>query len=88
MVLWLALLLATGLLAAGLLFLRYKKKDGSTKRTGTRWRQAEYYSRFLAQLSQEQRQRFGSMGEAEQFKAYMDWSLREGLGHADQKVRS
>ena len=85
LVLWIALIAVIGLLASGLLFVLYRKKDKGIKSSGTSWRQTDYYNRFLAQLSQAQRTRFSTFGEAEQFKAYMDWSLKEGSMHVEQK---
>jgi len=85
LVLWLSLVAVAGFLGLGLLFVLYKKKNKGSKRTGSSWRQADYYGRFLAQLSQAQRTRFSTMSEADQFKTYMDWSLREGLGQVDHK---
>lgn len=56
-----------------------RNRERALKKRGTSWRQSEYYAWFYTSLSAEQKKRFLAMGEAEQFKAYMDWSLREGL---------
>ncbi|MBS3984040.1 MAG: hypothetical protein KGZ66_00315 [Selenomonadales bacterium] len=48
------------------------------RRYGVSWRKSQYYHRFLAALSAEQRQRFLDLAEDEQFQQFMDWSLREG----------
>ncbi|MBS3984023.1 MAG: hypothetical protein KGZ66_00230 [Selenomonadales bacterium] len=55
-------------------------RERSLRRRGLSWRKAQYYDSFIATLSAEQKRRFFSLDEGEQYKMYMEWSLREGQG--------
>lgn len=74
---------AFGVIAIGVLVLLVaraaKRREKAEKKRGTSWRQSEYYNRFYAGLATDQKRRFLALSEAEQFKTYMDWSLKEGL---------
>ncbi|MBS4053385.1 MAG: hypothetical protein KGZ64_01235 [Thermaerobacter sp.] len=56
----------------------------ANRRKVSPWRQSEHYKLFLAGLEAADRAQFFAHTEQEQYKLYMDWTLREGL-RADQE---
>jgi len=57
---------------------RSRLQKANRCQSGT-WRQSDYYRRFLAGLDAANRVKFLAFGEHEQYKLYLDWTLREGL---------
>lgn len=54
---------------------RHRAREG--KRRGLSWRRSDQYRIFVASLGQEQKARFLLQSEGEQYRALLDWSLRE-----------